>query len=101
MFPSKAPLSNSNVFKCDCTYKSHILCDDVMVDLVLIAVVCVVLVVAQALTCQAGVVVHKSCPAYQQMQNETHQLHADGDEEKDDGVLPLVFNQQLGEDPTQ
>lgn len=35
------------------------------------------------------------------MQNETHQLHADGDEEEDDGVLPLVFNQQLGEDPAK
>lgn len=72
-----------------------------MVDLVLIAVVCAVFVVAQALTCQAGVVVHKSCPAHQQMQNETCQLHADGDEEEDDGVLSLVFNQQLGEDPTK
>lgn len=72
-----------------------------MVDLVLIAVVCVVFGVAQALTSQAGVVAHKSCPAHQQMQNETHQLHADGDEEEDDGVLPLVIDQQLGEDPTK
>lgn len=72
-----------------------------MVDLILIAMEHVVFGVAQALTSQAGVVAHKSCPAHQQMQNETHQLHADGDEEEDDGVLPLVCNQQLGEDPTK
>lgn len=72
-----------------------------MVDLVLIAVVRVVFGVAQALTRQASVVTHKSCPAHQQMQNKTFQLHADRDEEEDDGVLPLVCNQQLGEDPTQ
>lgn len=72
-----------------------------MVDMILVAMVCSVFGVAQALTCQASVVAHESCPAHQQMQNETHQLHADGDEEEDDGVFPLVCNQQLGEDPTE
>lgn len=60
-----------------------------------------VLGVAEALAGEAGVIADEVCASHQQVQDKAHKLHADGDEEKDDGVLPLVLDQQLGEDATQ
>lgn len=52
-----------------------------------------VLGVAEALAGEAGVVSDKVRASHQQVQDEAHKLHADGDEEEDDGVLPLVLDQ--------
>lgn len=61
----------------------------------------VVLGVAEALAGEGGVVADEVCASHQQVQDEAHELHADGDEEEDDGVLPLVLDQQFGEDAAQ
>ena len=46
----------------------------------------------------ARVVADKSGTAHQEMKQEAQHLHADGDEEEDERVPPLVSDQQLGED---
>lgn len=46
----------------------------------------------------AGVVADKSGAADQEMKQEAQHLHADGDQEEDERVPPLVSDQQLGED---
>ncbi len=48
-----------------------------------------------------GVVADKSGAADQQVKQEAEHLHADGDEEEDERVPPLVGDQQLGEDARQ
>lgn len=58
-------------------------------------------VVTFAWTCALGVarvVAHKPGAADQQMKQEAQHLHADGDEEEDERVPPLVSDQQLSED---
>lgn len=49
----------------------------------------------------ASVVADKSRAADHQVEQEAKHLHADGDEEEDEGVLVLVGDQQLGEDARQ
>lgn len=49
----------------------------------------------------AGVVADKSGAADQEVKQEAEHLHADGDEEEDERVPPLVCDQQLGEDARQ
>lgn len=51
--------------------------------------------------CVAGVVADESGAAHQQVKQEAEHLHADGDEEEDERVPPLVVDQQLGEDARQ
>lgn len=46
----------------------------------------------------ARVVAHKSGAADQEMKQEAQHLHADGDEEENERVPPLIGDQQLGED---
>lgn len=46
----------------------------------------------------ARVVADKSGTADQEMKQKAQHLHADGDEEEDERVPPLVSDQQLGED---
>lgn len=46
----------------------------------------------------AGVVADEPGTADQEMEQEAQQLHADGDQEEDERVPPLVGDQQLGED---
>lgn len=46
----------------------------------------------------ARVVADKSGTADHEMKQEAQHLHADGDEEEDERVPPLVSDQQLGED---
>lgn len=48
-----------------------------------------------------GVVADESGAADQQVKQEAEHLHADGDEEEDERVPPLVGDQQLGEDARQ
>lgn len=83
------------------TYKSYFFCNDIMVDLVLGSVVGVVFGMGQALSCQTCVVLDKACPSHQHVQNKTNQHHTDGNDEEDDGVLPLVFDQEFGEDSAE
>lgn len=49
----------------------------------------------------AGVVAHESGAAHQQVKQEAEHLHADGHQEEDERVPPLVLDQQLGEDARQ
>lgn len=49
----------------------------------------------------AGVVADESRATDQQVKQEAEHLHADGDEEEDERVPPLVGDQQLGEDAGQ
>lgn len=46
----------------------------------------------------ARVVADKPGTAHQEVKQEAEHLHADGNEEEDEGVPPLVRDQQLGED---
>lgn len=46
----------------------------------------------------ARVVADEPGAAHQEVKQEAEHLHADGDEEEDEGVPPLVRDQQLGED---
>lgn len=46
----------------------------------------------------AGVVADKSGTAHQEVKQEAKHLHADGNQEEDERVPPLVRDQQLGED---
>lgn len=46
----------------------------------------------------AGVVADEPGAAHQEMKQEAQHLHADGDQEEDERVPPLVSDQQLGED---
>lgn len=47
---------------------------------------------------EAGVVEDKSGTAHQEVKQEAEHLHADGNQEEDERVPPLVLDQQLGED---
>lgn len=47
---------------------------------------------------EAGVVADKSGAAHQEVKQEAEHLHADGHQEEDERVPPLVRDQQLGED---
>lgn len=49
----------------------------------------------------AGVIPDKSWAADQQVKQEAQHFHADGDEEEDQRVLLVIFDQQLGEDAGQ
>lgn len=49
----------------------------------------------------AGIVADESGAAHQQVKQEAEHLHADGDQEEDERVPPLVLDQQLGEDARQ
>lgn len=46
----------------------------------------------------ARVVADKPGTAHQEVKQEAEHLHADGNEEEDEGVPPLVRDQQFGED---
>lgn len=46
----------------------------------------------------AGVVADESGASHQQVKQEAEHLHADGNQEEDKRVPPLVSDQQLGED---
>lgn len=48
-----------------------------------------------------GVVADESGAADQQVKQKAEHLHADGDEEEDERVPPLVGDEQLGEDARQ
>lgn len=48
-----------------------------------------------------GVVADEFRAADEQVKQEAEHLHADGDEEEDERVGPLVRDQQLGEDARQ
>lgn len=48
-----------------------------------------------------SVVADESGPTHQQVQQETEHLHADGHQEEDECVPPLVRYEQLGEDARQ
>lgn len=48
-----------------------------------------------------GVVADESGAPDQQVKQEAEHLHADGDQEEDERVPPLVGDQQLGEDAGQ
>lgn len=49
----------------------------------------------------AGVIADEPGAADHQVEQEAEHLHADGDQEEDEGVLVLVRDQQLGEDTRQ
>lgn len=49
----------------------------------------------------SGVVFHKVGPLHQEVEDETGELQADGDEEEDDGVLLLIRQEEFGEDAAQ
>lgn len=72
-----------------------------MVDLVSGGPVCMTFDLGETLAGKAGVVLNEAGPTHQQVQHEAGELHADWDEEEDDGALLLVFDQELGEDATQ
>lgn len=81
------------------TYKSYFLCSDVVMDAVSCPVVTRVETFAWTFALGvARVVADKSGTADQEVEQEAQHLHADGDEEEDERVPPLVSDQQLGED---
>lgn len=81
------------------TYKSYFLCGDVVMDAVSGPVVARVVTSARTFgLAEAGVVADKSGAAHQEVEQEAEHLHADGDQEEDERVPPLVRDQQLGED---
>lgn len=87
---------------CPQTYKSYFLCRHVVVNSVARPVVSRVLAFPRTFPLAVvGVVADKSGAADQQVEQETEHLHADGDEEEDECVGPLVGDQQLGEDARQ
>lgn len=70
-----------------------------MVDPVAGAVVSGVVALGGAFALRvAGVVADEPGAAHQQVQQEAEHLHADGDQEEDERVPPLIGDEQLGED---
>lgn len=51
--------------------------------------------------CVAGVVADEPRASDDEVQHKAQHLHADGDQEEDQGVLLLIRDQQLGEDARQ
>lgn len=87
------------LINCPQTYKSYFLCRDIMVNSVSGPVVARVVTFDRAFALgEVGVVADELGAADQQVEQEAEHLHADGDEEEDERVPPLVGDQQLGED---
>lgn len=84
------------------TYKFNLLRRDVMVNPVAGGVAAGVVTFARTFALGvAGVVADEAGAAHQQVKQEAKHFHANGDEEEDERVLPLVWDQQLGEDARQ